>query len=93
MSTTTDTDRPRRSKFDRWLWDNDISNALAGEKLGCAGETVRRYRLPFGAQGRRIPDQAMLARIHGLTGGEITPSDFYPEALNCGPAASPEERR
>lgn len=82
---------PQRTKFDRWLWERDITNAVAAKQLGCVGETVRRYRLPFDDADRRIPDQLMLGKIHTLTGGAIKPADFYPPELTAGaPEASDE---
>lgn len=71
----------QRTPFDRWLWERHVLNAEAGEALGVTGETVRRYRLPFGDQGRRIPDEELLEKIFAWTSGAITPADFYPPHL------------
>ena len=72
----------QRTPFDRWLWEQDIDNATAAADLGVVGETVRRYRLPFGHSGRRTPDPAMVEKIFAYTRGAITPADHYPSKLS-----------
>ena len=71
----------QRTPFDRWLWERDIDNAVAGQRIGVHAETVRKYRLPFGHRMRRVPAEATLTEIFAWTAGEITPAHFYPPEL------------
>ncbi len=68
----------QRTPFDRWLWERDISNVAAGERLGRHEVTVARWRLPFSSEKRRIPDAAVIRDIEEWTQGEVGPADFYP---------------
>lgn len=74
-----------RPTLARYLWDRELSFRAAGEALGRSSEWVRLVCLPFDDPRRRIPDQADMERIHAWTRGEVTPSDFYPAALNGPP--------
>lgn len=74
------TSRPR-TPFDRWLWENSISNTEAGRRLGCHAQTVRLWRKPFGDAQRRVPSIDDMRKIVALTEGAVTPADFYPPDL------------
>ena len=65
-----------RSNFDRWCWERDISNVQAAGVLGCAIESVRRYRLPLDDENFRPPKVRTLILIEEWTAGEITSRDF-----------------
>lgn len=47
-------------------------NAFA-RKLGVPNSTVHRW-----VHGQRKPSMALLPRIERVTGGQVTPKDFYP---------------
>lgn len=66
-----------RSPFDRWLWENNISNVEAGKRLGRHPLTIGRWRKPLSDPARRIPDQEGMKAISRMTGGELGPPDFY----------------
>lgn len=65
-------------KLATWLFVRGIKLKQAGLLLACSPEAVRRYTLPFDDPARRTPPAAVLERIAGLTGGEITAEDFNP---------------
>lgn len=76
-----------RPGFARWMWDRDLGLREVADAVGCSYEQVRRICLPFGDANRRVPDQALITRIHELTCGEIGVQHWYPSELQPpGPA-------
>lgn len=74
-----------------FLKKRGISYAAFGRRIGRATSTVRRYCLPAGDPHRRLPDEAGMVEVYRLTGGQVTPNDFYelpplPEAAANGEA-------
>lgn len=59
-------------KLNEYLKNNCLTNGMFAETLGISAEAVRRYR-----RGIRIPSADMMLRIVEVTGGEVTPNDFY----------------
>lgn len=76
--------RPQLAAF---IWARDLDLKAVGEAIGCSYEQVRLICLPFGDARRRVPGEALMARIVKWTDGQIRPADFYPPALNTGPAS------
>lgn len=70
--------RPRLARF---IWERGLTLKEAARPLGCSYEQLRLICLPFGHVDRRVPRDALLARIVNWTGGEITAADFYPPHL------------
>ena len=60
--------------LDRYLTDNNLSNAAFGVLIGVSGEAVRRYR-----NGTRWPDRETLLAIEKATRGRVTANDFVRE--------------
>lgn len=67
--------------LDEWMNITKTSNSEAGRQLGCAAETVRRYRAK-----ERDPDLDTQRRIFALSGGQVTPNDWA--GVGPRPAAS-----
>lgn len=59
-----------RPLFDRWLFENRISNRAAARALGLSHETVRLYCLPFDG-ARSKPSDATRAKIEAWTAGGV----------------------
>lgn len=55
----------------------DKSRPEFAKQIGVTAEAVRLWEI-----GRRMPRRAVMARIAEITGGAVTPADFYaaPEA-------------
>ncbi len=62
-----------------WLKQEGISPTDFARRLNKPQATVARY-----VTGKRIPEPPIMRDIFDLTGGQVTPNDFY------GCAASPE---
>jgi transcriptional regulator with XRE-family HTH domain len=61
--------------LDSWRSTNGLSFAELGRRLGCSRQQALRL-----CQGSRTPGRATLRRVAELTGGAVTPNDFFPEA-------------
>ncbi len=68
--------------LDQYRRAHRLSFRQLAQKLGIAGEhggkTVQRY-----AAFKRIPDLAMIRRIHDATNGDVTWSDFPDRSLSA----------
>jgi hypothetical protein len=60
------------SKLRRWCDQNGINFSEGARRIGTVPDTFRRY-----AQGMRLPRPPHMVAIYTLTGGEVTPNDFY----------------
>ncbi len=71
-------------KLGRYLRSKGIEPDDFAFELDVACETVRRY-----VAGTRVPVPTVMRRIVTLTGGAVTPNDFYdmPELRQAGRAA------
>ncbi|MGE3932382.1 MAG: helix-turn-helix domain-containing protein [Rhodospirillaceae bacterium] len=59
--------------FGSWIDGAGLTMDQVAEAIGVGTRmTVWRYRT-----GRRIPPREVMARILALTGGAVTPNDFY----------------
>jgi hypothetical protein len=70
-------------KLADWLEAHSITDARFGEMIGAARQAVHRYRA-----GGRVPDKVMMSRIVKVTGGAVSPNDFY----EVESSATPSER-
>lgn len=70
-----------RNKFDEWCWRRGLTLEPVAEAIGCSIETVRKIRLPFSDDNRRVPGKELAERIVRFTAGAVTPADFYPSHL------------
>lgn len=60
-------------KLISYLEQSEISYARFAEMIGASnGKVVHRY-----ARGEQIPSRDFMARIVEVTGGAVTPNDFY----------------
>lgn len=55
-----------------YLQHHGLTAAEFADRIGVSPEATRRY-----AAGARIPHQAVMVRIFEVTGGVVTPNDFY----------------
>lgn len=55
-----------------WLAKSEDSIPTLAARIGRSPEAVRRY-----AAGERIPDRETMPLIVEVTGGEVTPNDFF----------------
>lgn len=60
------------SKLTRWCDENAINFSEGARRIGTVPDTFRRY-----AHGMRVPRPAHMVAIYLLTGGRVTPNDFY----------------
>lgn len=73
--------------LDSWRVDQKLTFDGLGARLDCSRATAWRL-----CRGARVPDRAQMARIREVTGGAVTPNDFYtepPQAPSAGEAAAP----
>ncbi len=56
----------------QYLTDNGISLPAFAEMIGVSIQAVHRY-----ARGERIPTADVMRQIKVVTGGKVTPNDFY----------------
>jgi hypothetical protein len=56
----------------QWLGDHELSFAEFGRRLGVTTSEARRFAL-----GERIPRRPTMQRVFLVTGGAVTPNDFY----------------
>jgi hypothetical protein len=72
--------RPR-PPLARWLFERDLTLREGAVFFDTTAETLRRATLPLDDPNLRAPYSALMRRIIALTGGEITPNDWYPESV------------
>jgi hypothetical protein len=61
--------------LDRYLTENDLTNAEFGVRIGVTGEAVRLYRT-----GQRHPKPEHMVEIIRETGGRVSAASFLPGA-------------
>ncbi|MCA3264946.1 MAG: helix-turn-helix transcriptional regulator [Azospirillum sp.] len=66
--------------LDSWRIAQQLSFAELGRRLGCS--RTQSLRL---CRGDRTPDREMMRRVGELTGGAVTPNDFFAEAVAPAP--------
>ena len=59
-------------KLDRYLRIHEMSERQFAELLGVSFQAVNNYR-----RGLRIPAPPIMRRIYEVTGGAVTPADFF----------------
>lgn len=65
-------------QLDDYRRDRGLTYTELSRLLGAGHATVvRRWCLQPGARHRMIPREAFMHRIMVLTGGQVTPNDFY----------------
>jgi hypothetical protein len=60
-----------------WLKRNKTSTSEFGTLIGVGAKQVERYCLSPEKVDFRRPSAAVLERIAEVTGGKVTPNDFY----------------
>lgn len=55
--------------------EQNLTRAALADLIGVSGAAITRYE----DQGR-IPDSRVMKRIMEVTGGKVTPNDFYAES-------------
>lgn len=60
-------------KLRSWRRSNQLSQAMAAEKLGVARRTWHQWE-----RGAVVPGPEHMVRLVQVTGGAIEPNDFYP---------------
>jgi len=56
----------------QYLTENEIGIAAFAELIGVSFQAVHRY-----TRGERIPTPEIMRQIKTVTGGKVTPNDFY----------------
>ncbi len=71
-------------RFAEYLATHNHSDAEFAALIGVTRQAVHRYKT-----GERVPDQAIMASIFEVTGGAVTPNDFFniPAPSKTGEAA------
>jgi transcriptional regulator with XRE-family HTH domain len=59
-------------RFAKYLTDRNHTDAEFAALIGVTRQAVHRYKA-----GERIPDQATMTKIFEVTGGAVTPNDFF----------------
>ncbi len=59
-------------KLSEYMKKRSLSATALAEELGVAVSTITRA-----ANGKVMPSKPLMASIHKLTAGKVTPSDFY----------------
>jgi len=72
-----------RNRFDEWCWRRGIELKPAAAALGVSIETIRKIRMPFSDDRRRVPVKELAERIYDYTGGAVVPADFYPPHMSA----------
>lgn len=76
--------------LEAWMRAKGLKDGDVGEELGCPRSTICRFR-----KGLRIPNRDFMRAIFRLSGGLVTPNDFY--GLHSAPGhdgrAAPQEGR
>lgn len=69
-------------KFDAWLKLEGLDDAAAADRIGdCSEHAVKKWRY-----GERIPRADKMRRIQEISGGAVSPPDWYSEPANESPA-------
>lgn len=63
--------------FGRWCIEHGLVGETLDEALGVGRQHGYRYTLPLDHPRFSIPRKLTMERIVALTGGAITPNDFY----------------
>ena len=70
--------KPRkRTPFARWMWERGLTPRDLEAALQKSFEAIRTYALDFDDPKRVVPSPATMLLIASLTGGAVTPGDFY----------------
>jgi transcriptional regulator with XRE-family HTH domain len=59
-------------KLSEYAKKHGVTLSTLAKELGTSVATISRH-----CSGKNIPKQELMRRIHELTGGEVTASDFY----------------
>ncbi len=59
-------------KLSDYMEKRSLSATALAEQLGVSVSTVTRA-----VKGEAVPSKSLMASIHKLTSGKVTPSDFY----------------
>jgi DNA-binding XRE family transcriptional regulator len=68
--------RRPKNKLGEYIRAQGITRSEFARRMGVSAQAVNRY-----CDGDRIPRLPQLRKIYELTGGDVTPNDFY-----CGPS-------
>lgn len=71
--------------LNEWMISNCVNAEVFGKKLGCAGQTVRRY-----CSGERFPDARVSEQIVTATGGSVSLQDLHETRLAFLRSISPQ---
>ncbi|WP_374294128.1 hypothetical protein [Sphingomonas sp.] len=55
-----------------WMKSSELEIGRVASRLNCTAEAVRRY-----IKGDRIPSRDVMRDIFEISGGKVTPNDFY----------------
>lgn len=55
-----------------WMKVSELEIGRVASRLNCTAEAVRRY-----IKGDRIPSRDVMRDIFEISGGKVTPNDFY----------------
>lgn len=73
LTCLSDLDRHYHMRFKDWISREGISLGQAARRIGLPNATaVRRYML-----GDHVPRPGIMTRIYCVSGGAVTPNDFY----------------
>jgi len=75
----------KRPKLALFLWERGLRFRDVEAPLGRSYEHIRQVCLPFSDPGRKMPDEALLARIEAFTHGQVTKGDFDPPEADVAP--------
>lgn len=64
-------------RLEDWRQQQGLTIRQLARRLGTAAETVRCACLPPSHRDQRIPRAGLMETIHVVTGGAVTPNDFY----------------
>jgi hypothetical protein len=74
-------------KLNEWLTLSGMPAGAFAAKVKVSATSLGRYR-----RGERVPKTQVMRRIIELTGGAVTPDDFYRELLAAVATATPSSR-
>lgn len=80
-------------KLKAWREEKGRSLKSVADELGTDIATVFRWEVEPGEPNRRIPNEGYMCGLYRLTGGAVTPNDFYdlPDLSPELPLAPPEQ--